>query len=212
MKNLIKKEIPILVLTLIPIIIMVILWDTLPDQMPIHFNFKGEVDGYGSKNIFLFLTPLLYVVLLLGSIIDPWRKNLEEFSRNFYKIRLVVTALFSAIPLAIFMNSLNPDFNVIKLVLLILSVLFVLLGNYIINIKKNWILGIRTPWTLSDDEVWRKTHRVGGKLFVMAGLFSTIGLFVCDIETAKMIFLILMSIVVITPIIYSYVIYKRIDS
>ena len=36
---------------------------------------------------------------------------------------------------------------------------------------------IRTPWTLTSDMSWDRTHRVGGRLFVLEGLlFILVGL------------------------------------
>ena len=52
---------------------------------------------------------------------------------------------------------------------------FVFIGNVFGKLRKNFFMGIRTPWTLADDEVWLRTHRVGGKLFVLAGVGMFLG-------------------------------------
>ena len=42
----------------------------------------------------------------------------------------------------------------------------------------NWFVGIRTPWTLSSEEVWDKTHEIGGRLFKVCGVLALGGVLV----------------------------------
>jgi uncharacterized membrane protein len=44
------------------------------------------------------------------------------------------------------------------------------LGNYLGTIRPNYFFGVRTPWTLESDEVWRATHRNGGRVLVFGSL------------------------------------------
>ena len=37
------------------------------------------------------------------------------------------------------------------------------------KLKSNYYMGIKTPWTLSDDDIWLRTHRLGGKTMFAAG-------------------------------------------
>ena len=38
------------------------------------------------------------------------------------------------------------------------------------DVKQNWFMGIRTPWTLSNEEVWKKTHLMAQKVFIIGGI------------------------------------------
>ena len=51
-----------------------------------------------------------------------------------------------------------------------LLLFFVVLGNYLGNLRPNYFIGIRTPWTLENPETWRATHRVGGRLMFFGAL------------------------------------------
>ena len=42
------------------------------------------------------------------------------------------------------------------------GLLFMFIGNLMYSIKPNYFAGIRLPWTLSSDDNWRATHKVGG--------------------------------------------------
>ena len=74
--------------------------------------------------------------------------------------------------------------------------------------KQNFYAGIKTSWTLSDEEVWFKTHRFGGKIWFIGGILMMITVFLPN--TLKIIiFFSIVLILVLAPIIYSYLIYKR---
>ena len=78
------------------------------------------------------------------------------------------------------------------------------------NVKRNWFFGIRTPWTLSSDEVWDKTHKFGGKLIQLSAVISLLGFFV---GKNAVIFVLIVPIILaaLTSVVYSYVIYKKIN-
>ena len=88
------------------------------------------------------------------------------------------------------------------------GLLLVVLGNFMGKLTKNFFVGIRTPWTLASDEVWLRTHRLGGKLFVLAGA----GLFVAGLSGAGHV-AILLAVVVAAgiPVAYSYVVYRKLE-
>ena len=72
--------------------------------------------------------------------------------------------------LALIATGLGWPVDMAKVIGVAIGILLVIMGNFLSRIKPNWFMGIRTPWTLESDSVWRKTHRVGGRLFVAAGL------------------------------------------
>ena len=89
-----------------------------------------------------------------------------------------------------------------------LGILFIIIGNYMWKVKSKWFVGVRTPWTLSNEEVWNKTNRLGGKIFVGLGLFFIIGVFL-PTKIFWGIFIVGVPIVALVPIIYSYVLYRK---
>jgi len=63
---------------------------------------------------------------------------------------------------------------------LLFGMLFIYLGFLLEHAEPNWFVGIRTPWTLSSESVWKKTHRLGGKLFKIAGIICLLGVLFQD--------------------------------
>jgi len=104
--------------------------------------------------------------------------------------------------------NLGFDISVSKLVSLIVGLLFIYIGIYMKKIKSNWFVGIRTPWTLSNDIVWEKTHKFGGKIFVIIGGLFLISSYLPFFIFKYIIYFIVLSILSI--IIYSYYTYKQI--
>ena len=60
--------------------------------------------------------------------------------------------------------------------LILVGLLFIVIGNYLPQCKPNYFVGIKTPWTLSNEEVWRKTHRFSGKVFVVLGIIMILSI------------------------------------
>ncbi len=49
MNETLKKELPIIGIVLLPFIYLAYIWNSLPEQVPMHWNLKGEIDNWGSK-------------------------------------------------------------------------------------------------------------------------------------------------------------------
>lgn len=173
----------IIILAAIFISFAVGLWayPQLPDIVASHWNENGEVNGYMSKFWGIFLMPIvslaMFLLFLLIPKIDPLKANIEKF-RGYYNsfIALIILFLFYVYLLTIAWN-FGYRFNMAYLMVPALAVLFYWSGTLIEKSKRNWFIGIRTPWTISNDVVWEKTHKLGGKLFKAAAILSLLGLF-----------------------------------
>jgi len=173
----------VLVLTLIAISVLlgVYLYPRMPEQMASHWNAQGQVDGYTSKFWGLFLMPLLVFVLFLFFLIiprlDPLKANIEKFRRYYEGFVVLATVFFLYMHVLTILWSLGVSFDLNQALVPAMGLLFFAAGVMLDHAKRNWFIGIRTPWTLSSDEVWTKTHRLGGKLFRLSGLVAMLGIF-----------------------------------
>ena len=98
-------------------------------------------------------------------------------------------------------------FNMITLLSPAFAILFYYSGVLIENAKMNYFIGIRTPWTLSSEKVWDKTHKIGGKLFKIAGIIAIAGM----LFQSYAIFFILvpMLLAAIYSVVFSYIEYQK---
>lgn len=212
MKNFRKSEKIIFLLILCSIFIGLYFYFQMPERIVSHWNYKGQADGYMPKFWGVFLFPLIFVFLgLLFYVIpfiDPLRGNIEKFRKyydNFFILFFIFVFLiylqliFWNIGIKIGPNIFYP---------VGFGFLFFYTGLLCENTKRNWFIGIRTPWTLSSDIVWDKTHKLGGKLFKIAGIISFFGVVFKDYAS----FFVLVPVIIFTiyVIIYSYVEYKKV--
>ena len=206
-----KSEIISLLIIMISFIIGISFYSLLPDKVASHWNARGEVDGYMSKFGGLFLMPIISLVLLLLFIIipkiDPLKHNIEKFRKYFDGfIVLMMLFLFYLYILTILWN-IGVRFNFVHLLVPIFSIFFYYCGILIQKAQRNWFIGIRTPWTLSNEEVWNKTHKIGGKLFKIAGIISLIGILLPEYA----LFFVICPLIIASlfPVIYSYFAYQK---
>jgi uncharacterized membrane protein len=206
-----KSELLIFIIILLSFAISLYLYPQLPEKMVSHWNTKGEVDGYTSKFWGLFLMPIIligfWLLFILIPRIDPLKENIEKFRKYFDGFILLITLFFIYLySLTIFWN-LGVRFDMGQFLTPALGLLFVYCGFLVENAKRNWFIGIRTPWTLSSDKVWEKTHKLGGKLFKIAGVITILGLFFPKYAFSLVVFPVLL--LAIYTIFYSYFEYRR---
>ena len=208
-----KKEIPFLAIALIPFVYLIYIWNRLPEKVPMHWNGAGEIDRYGDKKellVMLFmLVGITYFVFLIIPSIDP-KQKLQNMGNKLNNLRMILTLFMSG--LAVFtlysvqQKNSNPGF-----VFAIIGLLFAFLGNYFKTIKPNYFIGIRTPWTLENEEVWKKTHLMGGKLWFVGGLLMALT-FVLPNKIQFYTFMGIVVVITVVPIVYSYLEFKKIKN
>lgn len=207
----IKKNLKTLILTsvitLLPIIAGLILWDKLPEQMPMHFDINGDADGYASKAFAVFFFPLLMVgmqwlcAFLTG--LDPKMKN---FSKKTTALVLwIIPALSLLLHTIIYAYSLGKGFNTITPIILFFGFFFVITGNYLPKMSQSYTMGIKIPWTLNSNENWNYTHRLAGKVWVAGGLI----LIATSFLNLGWFYIAIFVIMIAAPIIASYKFHKK---
>jgi len=206
-----KSQIIIAGIVLLAFIISVYFYPQMPEKMATHWNAAGEVDGYMSKSTALLSIPLVLVgIVLLFAIIpkiDPLKANIEKF-RKYYDGFIVLLSIFIlSIHYQIILWNLGVKISPSVILPVGLGLLFFYIGILCENVKRNWFVGIRTPWTLSNDIVWEKTHKIGGKLFKVVGIIVFIGVFF----QRYILLFILVPVLTITAytLIYSYLEYQK---
>lgn len=206
-------EIIILIMLTIPFIAAFIFWDKLPNRMAIHFNFNGEADGFGNKPLGLLMLPVINVLIwLLLKFLPKFimsQTKFDLFSKRYNIIRLLTHSFITALYLVILMYTLQYKTNVLLFIAYGISILLLVTGNYLNNIKPNNFIGIRTPWTMKNTEVWRKTHHVTSRLWVVASLIMMCIIpFVSELLLSKLL-IVYFIVIAIPPFIYSYIIFKK---
>lgn len=206
-----RATVTVIVLILLSFILSIYFYSHMPEQMATHWNSQGEVNGYMPKLYGLFLMPLIItciaILFLLIPKIDPLKENIETFSAYYNRFIIILILFFVVIQIQILLWNIGIQIRSNVLFPIGLGFLFYYGGILMENAKRNWFIGIRTPWTLSSDGVWKKTNRIGGKLFKIAGIIAIIGSFFQD----YIIFFIIVPIlsIAVFTIVYSYIEYQK---
>jgi len=212
MKLSLRTELPHWLVIAAMFIAAAVCWPHAPERMPTHWNLAGEVNGYGGKFTGLLLLPLtslgVYFLMLLLPLIDPGRRNYQNFATAFNVIRFTITLLFAAMYAVLVVAGLGGKVNVTEIISLLIAAMLVVIGNFLGKVRPNWFVGVRTPWTLSSKMSWNKTHRLAGWLFMVMGLL----LAAAGILQAAWMFILMLTVnglFLVWLVIYSYLVYRR---
>ena len=197
-------------ITLLPVLVGLILWNRLPDQIPTHFNGAGVPDGFSSKPVAVFGLPVFLAAMQFFmpafTAADPRHKNISN--KVFKIILLIIPTLSVLIHILIYAYALGADINISVFASLLVGVMLIVLGNYLPKSRRNYTVGIKIPWTLSDDENWDHTHRFAGVLYMIGGVLMLISCLLPRQFFWPM-FIVIMILTTGLPTLYSFLYYMK---
>ena len=207
----IKKHLKTLIitsiLTLLPILAGLYLWDMLPEQVPSHWDVNGEIDGWSSKPFFVFGLPCIMLaaqwLCVLGTAADPKKANHSE--KVMHLVLWIIPVLSIVLSAMTYMVALGHTVRVEVIMPLIIGLVFTIIGNYMPKCKQSYTIGIKIPWTLHSEENWNRTHRFAGRLWLVCGL----GIMLTAFIGGFWLFLPIVLVMVIAPMVYAYVLHRK---
>ncbi len=198
------------VVILLPIIFGLVMWNELPDTMTTHWGADGNADGFSAKPLAVFGLPVMLLVVHLICLLFT-AKDKSQKGQN----KKALNIIFWIVPLlSLFSNGMvyaiafGKPFDFIMLMPALLGIMFVFIGNYLPKVKRNRTLGIKVSWALNNEENWNKTHRLGGKVWVISGLMMLFSIFLPEAAMAPVMVCAIIAAIII-PIVYSYCLYKK---
>jgi uncharacterized membrane protein len=198
-------------LVLVSLATALALYAQLPDPVPTHWNLRGQPDGFMAKPLGAVLVPLIQLgvlaLLAVLPLLSPRRFSIAPFVRVYARIEIAILLFLTLVNgVALTEAAGRPVVSLPRFLFGATGVLLMVLGNYLGKVTPNFFVGVRTPWTLASPEVWSRTHRLAGWLFVAGGLAlladGLIG------PSLPLIFTVL-SVVIVVPIAFSFLIYRR---
>lgn len=200
----------ILVILLLSFAGVAFVYPGLPAEIPTHWNMQGQITDTSSRAFVLFLAMVpvgIYLMMIFLPKIDPKRSSYILHKKAYEITRVSVSLLLSAAVWISILSAKGMEMNVGLIVSMMSGVMFIVMGNYMGQIRQNYFFGIKTPWTLANETVWRKTHRVGGYCFMLMGAgIMLLNLFRNSLPSWSMILVILTGAGI--PVVYSYFAYQ----
>jgi uncharacterized membrane protein len=196
------------------------IYGQLPARIPIHWNFNGVADGYGMRELGALFVPGLSLGLWLLfqilpkldplTITSPERFSYRPFLDTFRRFLNFIVLFMAGLHVTTLGIGLGWPIQIGQVMMIGIGLLFAAMGNEFGRLKRNSFAGIRVPWTLANEEVWRISHRVGGRAFVIVGLVSVLCGLVVPPEIGIIVLMILVLGWVVFTMVYSYAVSRRI--
>lgn len=197
------------VVTILPMLAGLVLWQRLPEKMPTHWNFAGEIDGWSSKPFAVFFIPafmlVIHLVCTIATSADPKNKNVN--AKVFWLVLWICPVLSLVCSAATYAASLGANVRVEFIIPLVMGIVFLIIGNYLPKCKQNYTIGIKIPWTLNSEENWNKTHRFAGVVWTVCAIVIIIGAFFKNAVVYTT--FVPVAVMVLAPMVYSYIHYRK---
>ena len=195
------------IIILLPILAGLILWKKLPDQMPVHWNSAGEIDGWSHKWFVVFALPFfmlaIHWICVVITCLDP--KNKSITNKMFDFVLWIIPVMSILVCFLSYVAGMGIKVSVDIIVPVFIGLMFVVIGSYIPKCQPNYTIGIKVPWTLHNENNWNATHRFAGPVWVIGGIV----LIATGFFGLNMIYFIILMAIGVIPVVYSYLYYRK---
>lgn len=161
-----------IIICLLPMILGIVFYNQLPEQMPIHFTINDVPDNYAPKNFALFGIPAIMAILQAICMFSTANKLKNKEKPIFAKIMEWVIPIVTVLVYIIMLQvSLGSDVYVGKSICLIVGILFIIMGNYLPKMSYDTAKGIVHPIP-SNEKAFRKISKIMGYALIALGIVS----------------------------------------
>ena len=218
------------ILTALPIIATAFALQFMPDRIPAHYDFSGEIDRWGSKYE-LIVFPLVIIAISISwevifSIYNKKAQNASEDKQraemlNNIKVMKITavatTALFVALHCFFLYKAYseadsglaNLDIDGIKVTCFLLGIQFIILGNFIPKTKLNGAIGLRISYSMYNDVTWSKSNRFGGLALMISGVLTVVCSAIFSSAISLVLMLTFLTVSIIVMILYAKKVYEE---
>jgi len=210
--NKIRADIISTLFIIATLVVAAILYPSLPEMIPTHWNAQGEIDGYMKKPGGVLMMPAMalitFIIMKIIPVISPKGFRTDKFSDVIGVLQVTLVGFMSIVAILVLLEAHGLNVLINEVIIAGVGLLFVVIGNYLGKVRKNFFIGIRTPWTLASDEVWNRTHRMGGKLFMLSGVIIWLG----ALLRLPLTWTVGVAVgLVLIPVVSSYFLYRQIE-
>lgn len=202
------REAILWVWTLTPVLYLIGIWHELPDSVPTHFGMDGKPNDWSSKSTLFFLVGGMsigtYLLMLILPKIDP-SKRINEMGQKYDSLRHIISFFMMLLGIYILYAAKAGELSKPQYLIAIVAALLAMMGNYFQTLRPNYFIGIRTPWTMSNENVWKQTHLLAGRLWLAGGLLSLVLALTMELNTVLLSILgVILFTIVVVPVALSY--------
>jgi len=201
-------------LVIINVITTLIYLRFLPNQIPMHYNSKFEIDRIGSKYETLLFV-VCYAIFYLPSLFGLFSQKNEKYSITSLLVITSIVSIFFQLAFGIFVLCINSkhliEDSFLSIVIAECGVMMLICSFLIhpkVNRKINLFFGIRTKFSLENNDNWRKINQFGSYTLIIASIVSII---IAVFISKKLLFISFLpfALAIITIFIYEYILKRK---
>lgn len=217
------------ILTVLSFIVTAAAINFLPKEVPMHFDFSGNVDRYGSRYEMFIFPGLMAAMALFWSILLAWcekkHKNADgktaAEAQNNIKILRISAAVIMIMEFVLQCGALVNAFRHLEqpvqvmpaefgsVVCAAVGIAMAVMGNLMPKSKRNGFFGIRTSWSMENDRTWLASNRFGGAVFFAVGAAVTVLSLILRGITIICVMMGMVILGTVVSIAYSHYAYKK---
>ena len=201
----------IIALVLVSVLASVVAYQFLPEKIVSHWNIYGNADSQMDKAFALSIMPIVAIFIaalyFLIPKLDPLRQNIKKFEFQYGLMFATIIAFMLYIHIITILWNLGFSLNISAAIIPGVALLLFVIGLLLKDSERNWFVGVRTPWTLSSDNVWKKTHLLASKTFMIAAVILLLSIFFPEYAFFAIIFIVFRAAII--PAVYSYFDYAK---
>lgn len=215
---------------MIPAIVTSIVLQFMPDKIPMHHDFAGNTDRWGSKTeSFILPIVILFVTLFWHLMILAFEKKAgraetekEQMEAKSNAKFLSIVGISQAVMFGIMhyfimyssyrqasLGSTKATVDIAKISCILCGILFIVLGNFMTKAKKNVVAGLRTTWSMYNDNTWRKSNRIGAICLIIAGVLTVVATVFANGMVSTILLLVYVFLAAIVAVWYSKKVYDQ---
>ena len=215
---------------MIPVIVTSIVLQFMPDKIPMHHDFAGNTDRWGSKTeSFIFPIVILFVTFFWHLMILAFEKKAgraetekEQMEAKSNAKFLSIVGISQAVMFGIMhyfimyssyrqasLGSTKATVDIAKISCILCGILFIVLGNFMTKVKKNVVAGLRTTWSMYNDNTWRKSNRIGAICLIIAGVLTVVATVFANGMVSTILLLVYVLLAAIVAVWYSQEVYDQ---
>lgn len=182
-------------------------------QLPIHWNASGQADGFADAlwallmpaGLLLALSGLFAIIPSLEPLQHKLAGSAPVLRASWIGMILLNVTIAAVIGL--------PAWGIavpVNAIMLGVGLLLLMIGNALPKSRPGFFVGIRTPWTITDTDNWVATHRLGGKLMMLAGAAVIVSAILpVPAEVTGIVVLAAVLLAAVIPVAYSWWYWRR---
>lgn len=189
-----------------------LLYDGLPELVPVHWNGQGVADRWEPRGMLWAIGPgMMGVLVLLNWLlpkISPRRFEIDSFRPTYDYLFAAIVAFLGFVHALMLAAALGRGIPMERAVPAAMFVLLILLGNPMGKVQRNFFVGVRTPWTLASPKVWYATHRATARLMVASGVAGLVAVLA---GAPQWLLLVIGAAWAVGALAFSLVLYKKLE-